>query len=132
MKLGSDTGSFINHIHSRATKGQPEPVVDMGLTFLGWTDRSPGTIFSVKYEGGAAIAFMAREDKAVRVDSNGMSEVQAYEYSPNIASRARWFRRDKNGLWRESELQDSGRWKFLSKTQEVRLGSREKYHDFSF
>ena len=35
MKLGSQTGSVINHLYSRAVIGQPKPKVGMGCTLLG-------------------------------------------------------------------------------------------------
>lgn len=54
MKLGTETASLINHLHSRAVIGQPEPVIGMGVTFLGWTDRSAGTIFRVFKQPGKA------------------------------------------------------------------------------
>ncbi len=44
MKLGTQTGSVINHLHSRAVIGQPEPVVGMGATMLLWSDRRACTI----------------------------------------------------------------------------------------
>lgn len=140
MKLGSETASVMNHLHSRATIGQPVPAVGMGVTFLHWTDRHPGTIVTVFCkvdEDGEpmrdqVVMFVAQEDHAKRVDSNGMSECQAYEYTPNPNSPHKAYRQDKNGCWRQSERNPSGRWVFLDRSQEIRLGSREKYHDFSF
>jgi hypothetical protein len=76
--------------------------------------------------------FVAQADKAERVDSNGMSEVQEWKFSPNPDARRRAYRQDKNGAWRESERGESGRWKFLDKSQSIRLGERDKYYDFSF
>jgi hypothetical protein len=138
MKLGTETGSTMNHLYSRATKGQPEPAVGMGITFLGWTDRHPGTICAVYTDGkenGPIVGFDAQEDDAVRVDSNGMSECQSYEFKPNPLARVKTYRRDRNGLWRRAEATVKGKrvyWRFLDESQEVRLGERDKYHDFSF
>jgi hypothetical protein len=51
MKLGSQTASLSNHLLSRAVIGEPEVKAGMGVTFLSWTDRDPGTIFRVFTSG---------------------------------------------------------------------------------
>ena len=135
MKLGSETGNVMNHLYSRATIGQPEPAVGMGVTFLGWTDRHPGTIVQVYVDpkSGAAIWFYAQGDDAVRTDGYGMSEDQSYEFVPNPNAPKKMYRLDRNGQWRRSERNfATGKWRFLDKSQSIRLGERDKYHDFSF
>lgn len=46
------TGSLVNTLHDNGR--QPEPEVGMGVTFLHWSDRTPGTIVSVARFGPKA------------------------------------------------------------------------------
>lgn len=115
-----DTGSVTNHILGISTKGQPTPDCGMGATLLHWTDRSPATIIEVK---GKTIR--VQEDDAERVDNNGMSESQTYVFSRNPAGQVTVFTLRKNGAWvRKGEPMKGG--------SKVRIGDRDKYHDFSF
>jgi hypothetical protein len=92
------------------------PKVGDGATLLSWTDRHPATVVWVS-PSGKTIRLQA--DSAVRKDDNGMSEVQAYEFSP-----------DPEGPVRTARLTKKG-WK-VSKGPAVLIGHREKYHDYSF
>lgn len=112
MKAGTETGSLMNHIYSRCTN--PEPQVGMGATVLMWTDRHAATIIRV-----TRCTITVQEDIATRVDGNGMSESQAYEYTANPQGRVTTFRKTKRG-WRDSC--GSG----------LLIGTRRKYHDYSF
>lgn len=130
MKLGSDTGSVMNHLYSRMTKGQPEPVEGMGVTFLHWTDRSAGTIVSLSNAGKYPLIWV-RGDHAKRTDNNGFSECQTYEYTPNPSGKLSMYR-FKNNRWEAVEVNKAtGR---VRKTHGpgLRIGDRDAYHDFSF
>jgi hypothetical protein len=131
LKAGRDTGSLMNHLYSRMTKGQPEPVVGMGATLLGWTDRDPGTVIEViKTKRGVIVA--VQEDTAQRTDKNGFSESQEYEYSANPNGRIEYFRYEEGNGWRGvSPGKKLSSWK-LNGGKGLRIGEREKYHDFSF
>ncbi len=113
MKLGSETASVTNWM--MAGVKNPQPVPGMGATMLCWTDRHPGTVISVTSK-----TLRIQLDRAIRVDKNGMSECQEYRYEPDIRERVITFRLTKRG-WRE---QGGG--------ASLLLGTREKYHDFSF
>lgn len=131
MKLGTETGSLINHIYSIATKGQPVPTVGMGATTLGWTDRHAATVIDVFMVGKAQFVTVQQDD-AKRSDNNGMSEAQDYEYMPNPYGRTDTFRFSQSGKWDHViKNAETGRWK---KTDGLglRIGERDKYHDFSF
>lgn len=131
MKLGSQTNSLINHVLSRAVKGQPEPVEGMGATILAWTDRYPGTITKV-HKGKSRTIVLVRQDKATRVDSNGLSESQEYTFEPDPNGSLYAFRQSKNGTWEQVTLNRvTGRYN-LSRGYGLRIGERSKYHDFSF
>lgn len=60
-----------------------------------------------------------QEDIATRTDSNGESESQRYEYSPNSNGRLYLFRRTRKG-WRTKDKHG------------LLIGHRNAYHDFSF
>lgn len=127
MKLGTQTGSLVNHLHSRSVKGQPEPEVGMGATILCYTDRRAATV--VAWDGKILTVC---EDHAKRVDGNGMSESQRYEFSPNPNGYESNFRKNKNGMWEEVVRNpETGRW---NKTggYGLLIGRRDHYRDFSF
>jgi hypothetical protein len=70
MKLGSQTGSVINHLQSRAVIGQPEPKPGMGCTILKWSDRGAATIFRV-FQVGKATIIETRDDHARVIAGSG-------------------------------------------------------------
>lgn len=126
LKLGSQTGSFMNHFMSQGISATPK--VGMGATFLSWTDRNPGTV--VSYDDKKKIVGITH-DTAVRVDNCGMSESQEYEYTSNPDGHVYYFKQDKNGSWVGcSWNEDTKRWNKNHK--QVIIGHREKYYDFSF
>lgn len=128
MKLGTQTASLVNHIQSRATLGQPTPTVGMGATILGWTDRHPATIIEV-WKKDYVVA--VQEDHAFRTDKNGMSESQEYTYFPNCAGNISYYR-FVDGRWQSVRMNfKTGRW-VKTEGSGLRIGEREKYHDFSF
>lgn len=129
MQLGTQTASGINHLYGRMTKDAPVPEVGMGATILSWTDRYAGTVVDVTNNGKMVVV---QEDSAVRVDGNGMSEMQEYEYSADPEGRVYVFRMDKNGGWNEARLNGkTGRWNKVDGYGLI-LGFRRKYRDFSF
>lgn len=134
MKLGRQTASVTNHILSRAVKGQPEPVVGMGATILSWTDRQPGTIIDVSNAHAATVIYV-REDNATRVDKLGMTDSgQRYLFEPDPNGRLYTFRKREDGTWEEVTVNPkTGRYnKIEGGGHGLRIGERDKYHDFSF
>ena len=115
MKLGTETGSLINHV--MANSGQAKPEVGMGCTIFSWTDRHAATIITVSPSGKTV---KVQRDIAKRTDTNGMSEVQSYEYSPDPEARVLTFRLTKKG-WRSTDTSGS-----------LGIGFRKAYHDYSF
>lgn len=135
MRLGTETGSVVNHLYSRMTNGQPKPEVGMGVTLLSWTDRYPGTIQKVEEYCHKVWLYQIEvtEDEAVRTDSNGMSESQSYEYTPQPDGVRTLFRfNKKTGEWVSGRInQETGRFN-IARGYGLIIGRREKYHDFSF
>ena len=149
MRLGKECGSLVNHLHSRGVIGQPDPVVGMGASILSWSDRHAASIYGVwikkpgkpeicqplseaaKLLGYSISRIVVGRDIAKRVDNNGLSECQDYEFSPDPNARPYYFRIGRNGLWEQIAQNDVGRW-VKAGGQGLRIGKRDEYHDFSF
>ena len=120
-------GSLTNHL-SGSMIGFPEPAVGMGVTKLLWSDRNPGTI--IKVHGSSLIE--VKDDNYKRIDSNGMSESQEYEFTQNLDATSTFYKKDGKGRWRQVNQSEKGRWVYLESRGSLLIGHREKYHDFSF
>lgn len=125
MKLGTQTGSLVNHIYSRTAN--PTPAVGMGATTCMWSDRHAVTIVEVtkKY-------IVTQADNSKRIDSNGMSESQDYEYTPNPDAYKQYWKLDKNGSFRMAHHNENGRLVFSGSSTHLAIGYRDEFYDFSF
>jgi len=74
LKLGSETGSFFNHLMSNSPA---LPNVKVGATKLHWTDRTAYFVLSVSEDKKQC---KIQRAKAIRADKSGMSECQDYRY----------------------------------------------------
>jgi hypothetical protein len=101
----------------------------MPATLLSWTDRNPCTVVEVNM---AKRYIVVQDDDYKRVDSNGMSESQQYEYTQNPGNCKRIFRKMKNGQWAQHFVNPETNRLVKADGCGLRLGEREKYHDFSF
>lgn len=117
------TNSLINNIYSHAKMATP--AVGMGATELMYTDRKPYTIVEIIDEK----TIVVQEDKAIRLDDNGMSECQDYEFqsnpeAPKVTLVKKTSSKVPNGRWvrKGSSINSNS---FL-------IGKRDSYHDFSF
>ncbi len=130
-KLGTATGSLVNYLYMNAANGiQPE--VGMGVTFYHWSDRSAGTIQEVEVIKGKTYIHITA-DEAKRIDNNGFSEMQDYEFIQNPDGHRSVYRFDETkrqwvGVYKNPE---TGRWKIRTNSH-IRIGERDAYHDFSF
>jgi hypothetical protein len=97
------------------------PKVGMGATIVHWTDRTACTIISISTSGREV---RVQQDHAKRVDKNGMSECQNYEYSPDPDGSVSTFTLRKNGRYIEkgAPMRSNG----------LAIGHRRQYHDYSF
>ena len=125
MKLGKDTGSIVNWMMGGG-KG-PKPEIGMGVTFLLWTDRNPGTIVDIQPKG----IIVVQADDAKRIDNNGFSEMQEYEYSPNPTAMRQYFRLNRHGQW-EGIRWNSETKRWNKNGARLFVGKREKYWDPCF
>lgn len=112
MKLGTETGSLVNHVI--ASQQQPTPEVGMGATICLWSDRHACTIVKV-----TPSQVHVQADKATRTDKNGMSESQEYSYERQPSAPVEIFRKTKRGYRNKGGS-------YLS------IGVRREYYDFSF
>lgn len=114
------TASLINHLY--ANSANIMPVIGMGATVLGWTDRHAATVVGVSSNGRSIVVTM---DKATRIDKNGMSDCQSYSYSSNPAGSKCTYTLRKNGRWvATGSAMGSGMC--------LSIGHRDHYHDYSF
>ena len=95
---------------------EPFPSVGLGCTMSWITDRHAGTVIYVSASGGKLIV---RQDHAERIDSNGMSECQAYEFTRDPNGCERTFFRCKDGSYKCGGIR-------------LTLGVRGEYYDYSF
>ncbi len=96
------------------------PTIGQGATIAMWSDRHAGTIIDV---AGNTVVF--QQDKATRVDKNGMSESQSYEYAPNPQGKITIFTKRKNGQYVQK---GSG----MKTGQRLQIGYRSEHYDYSF
>ena len=134
LKLGTETGSLVNHVWSRVRPETPEGVfVGMGATFLSWTDRHAATVHAVWTEGKSnpRTFISVREDNWKRTDSNGISESQSYDFTPDPDGREEVYRWDGERWEGVRRNPESGRWN-KCRNYGLLLGERSKFEDPSF
>lgn len=115
-------GSLINQI--AATGVDPDVIVGDGATVLYWSDRQAATIVQVDrfksgQRKGEVSGVWVTYDKATRVDRNGMSDDQSYEYETQSDGERVLFKRRKDGRYRNAG------------GAVLRIGTRDHYYDFS-
>lgn len=128
MSLSTETGNALNHILSSQPKGRAEPTKGMGATLLGFSDRYAATIIAIDGD-----IITVQEDRATRLDSNGASENQSYEYSADPDAPARHYQRKADGSWEQvTRLDHSGRWEPVTSGYGLLVGKRDHFFDFTY
>lgn len=74
MKLGTQTGSLMNHLLAD-TVTEGEIKVGMGATFLSWTDRHPGTLIEKFTKGAFTYLKVRRDDVVYHEDRSGKFDI---------------------------------------------------------
>lgn len=116
-------GSLVNTLYDGNAEDFASQVqVGDGATFLFWSDRAAGTVVEV-LDGGKTVG--VKRDKATRVDKNGMSDAQRYEYERDETATTVYFTLRKNGRY-------VAKGQGMKNGQGVRLGVRDHYYDYSF
>ncbi len=93
-----DTGSLTNWMLAGGLSGGP--VVGEGATEFHWTDRTAYTVTEVSADGKRCRIVA---DKAIRSDSNGMSDAQSYTYEAGTGSGEQLVFR--NGSWKREIIE---------------------------
>jgi hypothetical protein len=136
MKLGSQTNSIVNHLYARGTIGQPDPVVGMGVTLLGWTDRNAGTIHAVRLLASKQWSWEIEvtHDASKVVSGSTLDGTADYEYTPRPDGERRVFRFNlKSGMWVCGSINpDTSKFNANKRGSGLRIGERETYYDPSF
>ena len=102
--------------------GTTTPKIGDGATVLCWTDRHAATVVAVSKSGKTV---SVQRDTQKRIDSNGMSEMQEYECTPNPNGFRLTFTLRSNGAWAEKGQPMRG-------GARLSVGERRPYFDFSF
>lgn len=118
----SDLGKLASAYVAEQQKKQALPEVGKGATICYLSDRHAATIIKVSANGKEVTI---RQDHARRTDSNGMSEIQEYEYTPNENGPESIFTLRKNG--RYVKLGES-----MNNGLGIKIGVRREYHDYCF
>jgi hypothetical protein len=133
MKLGTETGSLVNHVYSFGVLGQPRPYLGMPVTMLSWTDRHPATVIQL-FKVGKSIIMRVQEDNSVPVPRANpqYGDNIEYTYSLNPEGCTYTYKQNAEGRWCEVYFkEDTKRW-VGTQGGGIHLGHREKYHDPHF
>lgn len=134
MKLGTQTASVINNLYSREVIGEPAPVVGMGCTMLGWTDRRPGTIVEVVDLESKVYSTLiyVTEDEAFVYKGSMQDGSAEYSFRQRIGAAQSMFRKNRvTGFWENARYNEKDRM-VKSNGNGIMIGKREKYYDPSF
>lgn len=134
MKLGSETGSVMNHLYSRMTRNAPSPTLGLGVTILHWSDRTPGTIVRIYSSPKGIVIGIADDHYRLNPGAAWPSETIDYEITPCALScePRRFYRAKPDGGWEPVEAgKRYGTWKKVGGAG-LLVGRRERYYDPSF
>lgn len=92
-----------------------------GATVIYYSDRKAGTIIEISKDGKVV---KVQEDKAIRIDNNGMSDCQVYEYERDPQGYIHTFKKNRRGQFTNNGKVDYG--------AILGIGFREEYYDYSF
>lgn len=123
----NEESEMINELISQQVIGQPEPVVDMGCTVLGYSDRSPATIVSVEKTKDSYL--IGIEYDRYEFDH----ETQQYVYSRSNSGYVTYFKcKSLNDQWfNVVKNETTGRW-LKRDYLKLRIGERDRYFDREF
>ena len=129
MKLGSETGSLVNHLMS--TSLNDEPNIGTPATLLSWSDRAAATVTDVFVKNGRTIVEVTY-DLSIVVRGSSAEGSAEYRYERDPSGSVCYFRREKTGAWfRVRKNEDTGRWVRGGRVG-ILFGHRETYYDPTF
>jgi hypothetical protein len=115
-------GGLMNRLGENGT-ALKVPAVGDGATVMHYSDRSAATVTKVTTSRRGVVTVFVKGDHSKRIDKNGMSEMQTYEFTPNPdAPEVPVKLRKHNGrkVWRTKD--GAG----------IAFGYRDEYYDFTF
>lgn len=131
MKLGSETGSLINHFMSGMKN--PEEIIPGTLaTILHWSDREPAEVIE-SFEKGAYRYVVLRNFSYKLISGSCMDDTAEYEYSSNKEEGHKYLIRSKKNSdkWFYVGQSNTGR-PVNSSEIKIRFGFADRYYDPSF
>lgn len=129
MKLGTHTNSLVNYMMANGTVSEIIPG-ETGATILSWTDRKAATVIET-FKKGKYDYIVVQLDDVKRIDNNGMSESQEYEYTPNPNNGTLTFRVTDKAFLNVRKNEETGRYA-LTGVYNLSVGTRQHYYDYSF
>lgn len=110
-------------LFNRLDEARPQPAANVGdgATILMYSDRRAGTIIEATEK-----RIVVQLDHARRVDTNGMSESQTYEFTPDPNGATYVFTKRRNGRFVQEGYPSK------SPGTSLMVGHRSQYHDYSF
>lgn len=132
MKLGTQTGSLVNHMMSNTSVRDIVPG-ETGATLLSWTDRHPATVVDV-FSKGAYTYYVIQEDSWEIVKGSEQDGSAQYGFTRNPNGYKQIFRAKtdgSSGFQKVTINQDTGRWNKVG-SGGLSIGNRERYYDPHF
>jgi hypothetical protein len=127
MKLGTQTGSLVNHLMSNTVTSEIK--VGTHATFLSWTDRHPGTIVNVFKKGAYTYLDVRRDEVKYHEDRSGNFDI--VDGTSEYFDTFRFKTDGSSGFQKVFVNPDTGRWIKISDGG-LSVGTREYYYDPHF
>lgn len=111
------------------------PVVGMGATICGYSDRMACTIIAVSKSGRT---ITIQRDTATLLNGVDSKAEDALEFSPggfvgHTSGTQRYeYKRDEKGSTYRASIRKDGKWRLASCTSRVLLDMRDEHYDFNF
>ena len=110
------------------TKTQ-EIAIGMGATMSVGSDRYPATVVEIEMVKDVMYVTL-QSDEYKRIDKNGFSESQEYEFNPDPNGSLYIVRLDKKGRWEQVyKNKETNRWNKYSHSSRFYIGDRDAYSD---
>lgn len=127
MKLGTQTGSLMNHIMANTVTSEIK--AGTPATFLSWTDRHPGTVIDVTKKGKFTYLKVRRDDVVYHEDRSGKFDI--VDGSDDNFQMFRFKTDGSSGFQKVGINPESGRYVKWGDGG-LTVGTREYYYDPSF
>ena len=127
MKLGTQTGSLVNHLMSNTVTSEIK--AGAPATFLSWTDRHPGTVIKVFQKGVYTYLNVRQDEVKYHEDRSGNFDI--VDGNDEFFTTFRFKTNGTSGFQMVSFNQDTGRY-YKVKDGGLTVGTREYYYDPHF